>query len=232
MTDRLVLLPGLDGTDVLFAPLMAHLSLPATRVTYPQVVPTGYADLLPLVLDALPKNEAFVLLGWSFSGPLALMAAATNPPGLEGVILGASFVQKPVFYLPAAVRHLARPLLFKLFARASRTKALVGGYSTPVLRRLLAQAHSQVPADVMAARVRATLTVDARRELRECPVPILYLGASRDFVVPRQNLRRIRALRPDVQAALVQGPHLALASNPDDSAQAIEAFCRGLDGTG
>jgi pimeloyl-ACP methyl ester carboxylesterase len=123
------------------------------------------------------------------------------------------------------VRHLARPLLFRFFARASRTKALVGGYGSPALDQLLAEAHGQVPPDVMAARVRATLTVDVRSELADCTVPILYLAATRDFVVPRTNLRRIQRQRADVTTRLIDGPHLALATNPRDSARAIEEFC-------
>lgn len=108
----LLLLPGLDGTSVLFEPLLEHLELPARAVDYPQRRPTGYADLLPAVRDICPRDRPFILLGWSFSGPLALLAAAERPPGLAGVVLCASFVTKPVPYLPAAIRHLARPLLF------------------------------------------------------------------------------------------------------------------------
>ena len=228
MTARLVLLPGLDGTDVLFEPLQRHLTMPSTAVVYPQVVPSGYTDLLPFVLDNLPSEGGYFLLGWSFSGPIALLAAASNPRGLLGVVLVASFVQKPVFYLPRAVRLLARPFLFRHHARFSQTKALLGGYRSPELEDLLQRAHSQVPPDVMAARVRATLTVDVRRELQECPVPILYLDASRDFVVPRWNARGVKRLRPNVEVRTITGPHLALATNPSEASQAITAFVDGL----
>ena len=224
---HLVLLPGLDGTDVLFEPLQRHLTMPATAVAYPQDVPGSYADLLPFVLDRLPTDREYVLLGWSFSGPLALLTAATKPPGLCGVVLAASFVRKPVFYLPRAMRFLARPFLFRHLGRFSRTKALLGGYRSAELDDLLQRAHAQVPPDVMAGRVRATLTVDVRRELQDCPVPILYLGASRDFVVPRWNSRGIARLRPDVEVRTITGPHLALATNPRAAAEELAAFVGG-----
>ena len=232
MTERLVLLPGLDGTSVLFEPIVAALAKGSTRPTpiaYPQSLPSTYESLLPLVLRTLPDNEDYVLLGWSFSGPLALMAAATQPPGLRGIILCASFVTKPVFYLPKMVRHLARPFLFKFFEKAARTKALLGGYRTPELDELMSRAHGQVPSEVMASRVRETLMVDVQDELRECPVPILYLGATRDLIVPRTNAQRIQRHRPDVQMRLVKGPHVALASNPEDSAREIETFCASIE---
>jgi pimeloyl-[acyl-carrier protein] methyl ester esterase len=221
---RLLLLPGLDGTDVLFEPLQRQLATTATALTYPQVGPNSYADLLPGVLDQLPTVGDYVLLGWSFSGPLALMAAATRPPGLRGIVLAASFVRKPVFYLPRAVRLLVRPFLFRYVAQLSSAKALLGGYRSEELKGLLRRAHGHVPPTVMAERVRATLTVDVRQELRNCPVPILYLGATRDFVVPRWNARGIVRARPDVDLEFIEGPHLALATNPTAATQAVQSF--------
>src|SRR4051812_12496722 len=74
----LVLLPGLHGNDVQFRPLLAHLppQIRPIAVNYPPDQPLDYAQLLPLVLAALPEDQPFVLLGESFSGPLAIMAAA------------------------------------------------------------------------------------------------------------------------------------------------------------
>ena len=222
----LVLLPGLDGTEVLFEPLLKELELQAQTVRYPQVEAAGYADLLPGVLDALPKDERFVLLGWSFSGPLALLAAARRPTGLAGVILCASFVRKPVRFVPRWARYLVRPGLCARFGRLSRLKALTGGYSTPALDDLLARAHQRVPATVIAARVRATLSVNVESELRACPVPVLYLGGTRDFVVPRNNALSISKLRPNVQTVFISGPHLALATNPVAAAAVVTRFCQ------
>ena len=68
----LVLLPGLDGSGVMFRPLLGHVP-PALRpvvVAYPPDKALGYEDLLPLVLDALPSSEPFVILGESFGGRL------------------------------------------------------------------------------------------------------------------------------------------------------------------
>ncbi len=231
MSDSLgsiVLLPGLDGTSFLFRPLLEHLTLSPVVVDYPQALPNDYSDLLPTVIDALPSDRAYILLGWSFSGPLALMAAATRPAGLLGIVMCASFVQKPVFYLPSFVRQLARPSLFRYMARLTRVKALLSGYSTPALSTLVARAHASVPPEVMAQRVRATLTVDVQPELDSCHVPILYLGSTRDFVVPRRNARRILRSRADVRAVFIPGPHLALAVNPKEAASALGAFAKAV----
>ena len=77
----LILLPGLDGTEIFFRPLLAALPpwIRARCVEYPTWGPNDYGDLLPLVRDACRACDDFFLLGWSFSGPLALMMAAESP---------------------------------------------------------------------------------------------------------------------------------------------------------
>ena len=226
----IVLLPGLDGTSVLFQPLVERLppEMAPITVDYSQTCPAGYADHLPTVLAALPAGRDYVLLGWSFSGPLALQAASTQPPGLRGIVLCASFVRKPVSYVPAFMRHVAMPGLFRCAPLFVRLKARLSGYSTPGLQRLLELAHARLPAAVMAQRVRALLTVNVEAELQRCPVPVLYLAGSRDRVVPRGNWRAIQRLRPDVTVATIEGGHLALATNPDEGARVLAEFAASL----
>jgi len=89
----LVLLPGMDGGDKLFGPLRtaAPPGVDTIAIGYPPGPRNDYGDLLPAVRAQLPADRPFFLLGWSFSGPLVLLAAAERPPGLRGVILAATF---------------------------------------------------------------------------------------------------------------------------------------------
>src|SRR4051812_16660002 len=108
---KLILMPGMDGTGELFAPLLRALgnSIETTVLRYPTDEPLGYSELLPRVRAALPASGPFVLLGESFSGPLAIMIAAEAPAGLRGVILSASFASNPIRWLPQFVRPLVQP---------------------------------------------------------------------------------------------------------------------------
>ena len=92
---RLLLLPSMDGTGLLFEPLVQALppSLQARAVAYPPDQPLGYNDLLPLVQATAAEGGDFVVVGESFSGPLALMLAADRPVDLPCVVLCASFVR-------------------------------------------------------------------------------------------------------------------------------------------
>jgi pimeloyl-ACP methyl ester carboxylesterase len=226
VTPTLVLLPGMDGSDKLFGPLRATApaGLDTIALGYPPGPQNGYADLLPFVCAQLPTDRPFFLLGWSFSGPLALLAAATRPARLRGVILAASFVKKPVRYLPRWAGRLATPALFRFYPAASRAKALLGGYGTAEVRRLLAEAHAFAGVEAIAQRARATLSIDATDALVACPVPVLYLRARKDGVIRRNHADEIRRVRPSVEIADIDGPHLALVTNPAAAWAALSAF--------
>ncbi len=72
-----VLLPGMDGTGLLFTPLLSALPIGVDPivVSYPADRAASPEELLRIVLAHLPGEGAYVLIAESFSGPLALRAA-------------------------------------------------------------------------------------------------------------------------------------------------------------
>lgn len=222
----LVLLPGLDGTGLLFNPLVAALpaTITPTIVRYPGEPHLNYQQLLPLALEALPQSDPFILLGESFSGPLAAMIAAQRPKNLIGLILCASFVTKPWRFVGPAIPVLARGPIFNLYMPYKRIRARLGGYSTPERRALIEQMHKLVPPHVFASRVRMVFRVDAREALRSCDVPILYLKAARDMVVPAKNLRVVQQIKPSVQVVTIGSSHMILQRHPVEAAEAISSY--------
>ena len=88
-----VLLPGLDGTGDLFQPLV-DTAPPDVRPLVVKLPHLGsYADLLDAIRDQLPDGR-FIILGESFSGPLALQIARELPERVTAVILCNSFVSR------------------------------------------------------------------------------------------------------------------------------------------
>src|SRR5437016_1747266 len=94
---RVVLLPGLHGTDELAGPLLSVIppDYRPTIVTYPKSGPHDYDSLLRVVSEKMPGPEPALLIAESFSGPLAIRYAAANPSRVRGVVLSASFVLNP-----------------------------------------------------------------------------------------------------------------------------------------
>jgi pimeloyl-[acyl-carrier protein] methyl ester esterase len=74
----LVLLPGMDGTGALRSEFVTALA-PAIQsivVSYPAERALGYIELEAVVRSKLPSDRSYVLLGESFSGPIAIAIAA------------------------------------------------------------------------------------------------------------------------------------------------------------
>ncbi|HZV83017.1 MAG TPA: alpha/beta fold hydrolase, partial [Geobacteraceae bacterium] len=181
----LVLLPGMDGTGLLFAPFVRALPewVKPLVVSYPGDRPLDYPGHLEIVMATLPHDGQFVLLGESFSGPLALMAAARRPRGLAGVILCATFVDWPLPLPPMLARTLVSWGVFRLKSTRLFSRIVLGENASPELRRLLPGVLARLIPAALSARAMAVMAVNCTDELRSCPVPVLALVAERDRIV-------------------------------------------------
>jgi len=101
---------------------------------------------------------------------------------------------------------------------------------SPDLRRAKALTWQRVGARTLAARSRAALGVDARPELVACTAPLMYLVASEDTVISRRALGEVVRLAPRTRVSEVDGPHLALFTNPGACAERIADFLAGAPG--
>ncbi len=227
----LVLLPGMDGTGTLFAPFVAALdpSIKVRVVSYPTDEPLGYAALEGLAKAALPEHGPFVVLGESFSGPLAVMLAAAGHERLKGLVLCCTFVRNP---RPAGrvLRPLAAWLPVGLAPDRALGWALLGRFANDALRTLLAQAVGQVALATLRARLLAVLDVDVSSQLKAMQVPCLYLRALQDRLVPAGAAALIVQLRPETEVVAIDGPHCLLQAVPEQTALAVAAFVRSVQG--
>jgi pimeloyl-ACP methyl ester carboxylesterase len=213
---------------VLFRPLVERLPawLEPVVVAYPRDQALGYDELLPRVLESLPKDGPFLLLGESFSGPLAVRAAALNPPGLQGLMLCATFVRNPLRLRWKGMHSLVPEWPFRGFLPLSTVRAWMGSRGSEAAMALVREALEGVLPAVLAHRVRELLQVNVRAELRACPVPILYLQASHDWVVPAHNARDVLTQRPDAHVVCLESSHLLLQTRPDTALAAILAHAQ------
>ncbi len=222
----LVLLPGLDGTDIFFGPLLRQLPpwIEPIVVTYPQGSIRNYEDLLPSVLDRLEGLDSFAVLGWSFGGPLALMVATRFPSKVSAVILCGTFVTPPLPRLVPFRFALVGPVITTL--RVLRRLRLLRPGTTTELRQAKARAWSAVSGRALAARARAALAVDVRSDLAAVRAPLMYLASTDDEAIPRRSLDEIVEIAPHTRIEEIEGRHFALFDNPQRARQAIEQFCR------
>jgi pimeloyl-[acyl-carrier protein] methyl ester esterase len=225
---KLVLLPGLDGTGELFSGFLRALDdVECQIISYPKDREMSYAEHERHVRERLPSGESFALLGESFSGPVAISIAAATPAGLRGLILCCSFAVNPIRALGSMSRLVARFPAMRI-PPALFGPLLYGGFGTPGLKALHARAMSQVHPAVLRARVAAVLGVDCRDKLRPVGVPILYLLAKRDRLIPRSALREIMRIRADVHVSEFDSPHFLLQTRALEAANQVRLFLDSL----
>ena len=221
----LVLLPGMDGTGELFGPFIAALDgeFNVKVVSYPTTAPLDYSELESFARAELPAEGPFVLLGESFSGPIAVCLAASAPHRLKGLILCCTFVRnpRPIF---AGMRSLVGILPVALAPVRLLSHLLLGSFSTAPLRTALVKSLAQVSAPALRARLRSVLQVDVSAKLSAVTVPTLYLRASSDRLVPPSASALISQLAPRSRVVQLEGPHFLLQAAPALGAEAVRSF--------
>jgi pimeloyl-ACP methyl ester carboxylesterase len=223
----LVLLPGLDGTGKLFSELVKCLgsSVDSLIVAYPKDQPMGYDELEALVWAALPRNQPFVLLGESFSGPIAIRIAARSPAGLVAVVLCGTFAKNPFPWLWWA-RPLAAYLPLKSLPRWVRAPLMWGSTSPQRAPAQMERAMAGVSPAVIRRRIAALLAVDESAALGAIRLPTLVLRARRDRVISRAATQWILKILPRTRLVEIDGPHLLLQTRPAECAAAVLKFMR------
>lgn len=228
MTLSIVLLPGLDGSGEQFAPLIAALGSEITPIVvrYPSDGDVTLEAHAATARSALPTDRRCFLLGESFSGPIAVRIAATAPAGLAGLILCASFARfpRPRLRFLKPLGGLISPPMLPVWLVAS---FVLGGSARRPLRRLLDRSMRGVTPQALRARVLAVFDFDVRSELASVKVPILYLRAARDRLVPASAAREVAAIARQTVVADLDAPHFLLQAVPEDAARVIRRFVDG-----
>jgi len=217
----------MDGTGELFEPLVGAIgaNLETSTVSYPLDVALGYEELVNLVTCRIPKEKPHFLLGESFSGPLAVMAASKSSENLLGIILVATFVKSPMpLWMTCFKRFLRGPML-DMRPRPFIIERLLGKDCPEKTKRWVQDTLPRLKREVLAARIKAVLEVNVREELKNCQVPVLYIAGSRDWLVGKKCLDVIWLCRPDVEIKVLEGCHMILQTRPAEAAGVIKEFC-------
>lgn len=209
----------MDGTGELFGPFIAALGgeFDVRVVRYPPGHCGGYEGLEEIAREAIPQEQPYILLGESFSGPIAISIAASAPGQLRGLVLCCTFARNP------------RPALavLKPFIRAVPFKSLPASWLVAKqMRAAFVRALDQVTPQALSARMRAVLEVDVCDRLESCGGPILYLRATRDRLVPRAAASLIASIKPATRVAEFDAPHFLLQTVPEQAAREVAAFVR------
>jgi pimeloyl-ACP methyl ester carboxylesterase len=215
-----LLLPGMDGTGSLFRSLERELApdLRPRVVAYPPDQHRSYDQLLAQV--PVPTGP-FAIVAESFSGPIGIRLATAYPDRARALVLVATFVRNPstiASWMHASLgRHMFRPRLPDLALRMG----LLGMDATADEVAELRAALLSVDPRVMAGRLGEIVAVDVSREFAKGTTPLLYIAGRRDRLVSARVMTQMQRMRPDMDARVLDAPHLVLQRKPIEAARLI-----------
>jgi pimeloyl-[acyl-carrier protein] methyl ester esterase len=209
-----VLLPGLDGTGDLLDPFSAAAppGVDCLILRYPTDRRLDYRELEDFVIARVPPGGRLVLVGESFSGPVAVRVAVRLGERVAHLILCNSFLTPPRLPL---LRYCARTAVFRIRLPERILAALMlAPRSTPALASAFAAALGKVAPFVLAHRIRQVLSVHDLPALQQLGVPVTYLRGTWDRLVPDRALRHITQAVPAVRVHHIEAPHALLQTAP------------------
>ncbi len=200
-------------------------------VAYPPQRFLPYPELVSWLGEMVPKDGAFAIVAESYGTPLAVKFAATHPPNLIGIVLTVGFISNPVRRWGPLPKLLARPLFFRFRPPDFiHEYFILGSHAPESLKLAIRRTVRSVNPEVLAKRARACIDCDARQEIRQVRVPLLFLQATEDRLVGKECLDEIKRLHPETISISLRAPHLLLQSEPRAAAriiiQFLDARCR------
>jgi pimeloyl-ACP methyl ester carboxylesterase len=222
MAEPLVLVPGLDGTGLLFyrqVPLLERRYRVAThRLRDTAVAIDELVSELDERVGQVANDGRVTLVGESFGGALSLTYALAHPERVARLVIVNSFP----FFTPQARLWLGYHLLRATpwgVMRAVRHVTAWRMHSPHTGRAELRRFHELMRATTREgylSRLRMLRQYDVRARLADIQVPVLYLAADGDRLVPAvQQARLMASLTPRATLRVLEGHgHICLIA-PD-----------------
>jgi pimeloyl-ACP methyl ester carboxylesterase len=221
---EIMLLPGLDGTGELFERLTPHLAADfrVSVVRYPNDPTLGYGGYIDLVRKAIGNRE-IILLGESFSGPVAIRIASGLGAQIRGLVLAATFITPP---WPGWLIRRASRVGPQTTPKHIRDAILMGPYGDPELSEKTEVIVEGMSLAVRAARFRAVAGVDVRDDFAKLHCPILALHGRGDWLVPKIAMQKAISRKGGARMIVFPAAHMLLQTCAAECATEIVAFAK------
>ncbi len=224
---KLVLMPGLDGTGKLFAPIIPLLEphFELTVVTYPDL--RSFKDYIECAQNQLPSAPGYSLLAESFSGPIAIAIIANRPDQVGPSVLCSAFARSPL----VALNRMAKQVPAGVFSIGALSDFClevsdVDSEDFSETQPLPASATAQLDGAVLKHKIEVLCRIDVSALLPQVAVPILQLHGLQDRVVSVADARIVQQYLPVVRRVDIDGPHLLLQCRPQECANEIIGHVR------
>ncbi|MBQ4810359.1 alpha/beta hydrolase [Pseudoalteromonas luteoviolacea] len=217
---RLVFLPGMDGTGILFEPIKKCI---AESCSYEVVTLSSLSSNNPkeqaVEIAEQFKSEEIVIFAESYSGLIAYELCQLSGVTVKHVFFAASFLSRPSLLakfsalIPLSMmRHRIVPfaiLSYLLFGSANRTE----------LVKLFYKALDNVSNKALKERLK--IIRRAIEPVEKIQQPTTYLNASADYLVNKKVISAFKRVCLELNVVNIQGGHFIAQSNPEKCWQEV-----------
>ena len=219
---RLVLMPGLDGTGKLFAPLIPLLqpNFDLSVVTYPDL--SSFNEYVDCAQDQLPQEPGYSLIAESFSGPVALALLARHSGQIGPSVLCATFARSPLPSFTRMEGHVPEQMfsigaLSEFYLDVDEVEDKDFSETQPLPLNVM----DQIDGTLLKRRITAFSRIDVSALLPQIEAPILYLHALRDRILSENDALMMQQNLLHFERVDIDGPHLLLQTRPQECAELI-----------
>ncbi len=231
--ETVVLVPGMDGTGGLFYRQVPLLAQSYRVVTYALRDETDRMDVLVddlarVVERVAPEERSAIVVGESFGGTLALSLAIARPERVRALVVLNSFP----YFAPRFRLHLALAGLMvmpwgmmTLVRRATAARLHSGHTHRQEVRRFL-ELTRRATREGYLNRLRILTRYDVRSSLARLQMPVLFLAAEHDHLVPSVKQALLMAARvPGAAVQILDGHgHICLIAPDLDLSEILRSW--------
>lgn len=226
--ERLIFLPGLDGTGISFEPVEALLppDVQVEIVRYPTDRCLNFDQTIQWACHQIRQDPESVVVAESFSGPVAVALVGKGLIKPKCMVLCATFAKPPRPLLLKLAKFLPLSHLLRLPFPTFLLKHILDGRETSarLLRTLWKKIKVTVPPHILQDRLRLLEHIDVRQWLSSIAIPCLYIQATGDRTIPANCVSDFRKGLSDVSIQQIKGPHFVLQAKPAECLDKIGAF--------
>jgi pimeloyl-ACP methyl ester carboxylesterase len=230
-----VLVPGMDGTGLLFyrqVPLLARSYRVATYRLRDAAgnMETLMDDLSAVIETVAPAEGRVILVGESFGGTLAMSLALARPEQVLALVVLNSFP----YFAPQVRLRIARTGLrvlpwgaMSLIRRLTASRLHSSHSHADEIQRFLTLT-AKTTREGYLNRLSLLTSYDVRDRLRDLQVPVLFVAADQDHLVPSvAQAREMAARAPHAHVQVLTGQgHICLIAPDVDLEQILSDWRR------
>jgi len=217
---KILLLPGLDGTGILFDRLVSALpnDLDVQIISLDSLIGTSFSEQAQSVADSLNDTE-FIIVAESYSGRMGYELCHLLGERVKRVIFLASFVSSPSIISKWA--HLMPIFLLRpnIFSKWLLTNIGFSGEGNTILTAHVFESLNRAKKDKLKQRLKNISKLNT--PFRMLATQAVYIQAEKDHLVSERVVNIIEKLFINVSMVKLSGGHFVAQIHPNKCAQII-----------